>query len=698
MKKISSVILVFLLTLSSILFSPSQSEASGILTRLSGDNRLGTAIEVSKAGWSSGLTNPEKAVVMARADDPADALAASSLSGVKDSPILLTYPNSIDTSVLNELQRLGAEKVYLLGGTAAISSTVQSTLSSKGYKVQRIAGANRYETALKINEAAGTSKGTKAILANGETVADALSASAASAINEVPIYLAMKDKLRVNLPSNIKQVDIYGGTAVISASVESQLKSQGITINRISGANRYETSIAAANKLNINSNKLIVVRGESVKTTKQDYPDAVAASGLANKLNAKILLVHPTKTYDVTKSYLSAKNLDTYVLGGMAAISNNVLSGYGYDTPNELAVHIIDVGQGDSTLIQTQGKTVLIDGGTRTAGDKVVSYLKAAGISSIDYLIATHPDADHIGGLIDVLDQIPVGEVLDSGLTHTSQTYFDYLGLIDAKNIPFDVPSVGSEFTLDSGISFKVLNNGNGYTENNAGSVVVKLAYNNVSFMLTGDATTESETNMMERFNLRDIQSTFLKVGHHGSTTSTSQEFLNEVNPKAGILSYGDNSYGHPTSEIVSRLKNKGVTLYSTYESGDIVVKTDGDSYTINASPFTGGGEAPAASTGKLDIMALDLSAEIVTIKNIDSKDIPMAGWKLVSVEGNQTFDFPSDFVLKKGQSVNVAAGRSAVHNPPAQLLWTNGYIWNNSGDAAVLYDPQGVKIDELAK
>ncbi|MGD7021793.1 cell wall-binding repeat-containing protein [Rossellomorea vietnamensis] len=700
MKKVSIIFLVFLLALSSTLFSPIPSEASSSPTRLSGDNRLGTALHVSKTGWSAGLTTTEKSVVIARADDPADALAAASLAGVKDSPILLTYPEKLDNSVLNELNRLGAKKVYLLGGTAAISSNVDKTLKSKGYSVQRVAGAGRYQTASKINEVAGTSKGTKAILANGQTVADALSASATSSINEIPIYLSTKNELQVALPSNIKQVDIYGGTAVISEAVENKLKSKGITVRRISGSNRYATSVAAANQLNISSDKIILVRGESVKADKQDYPDAVAASGLANKLNAKVLLVHPSKGNSSSKSYLNGKNLNTYVLGGKSAVSNRALSDLGYDTPSDLLVHFIDVGQGDSTLIETQGKTVLIDGGKRTAGDKVVAYLKKAGITSIDYLVATHPDADHIGGLIDVLNQIKVGRVLDSGITHTSQTYLDYLKLIDSKNISFEVPTVGKVFTIDTGINLKVLNNGKGYSDNNEGSIVTKLSYDNVSFMLTGDATTKSESIMMERFNLSDIRSTFLKVGHHGSSSSTSQAFLNEVNPKVGILSYGDNSYGHPTSEIVSRLRNKNVALYSTHDSGDIVVDTDGSSYTINASPFTGGGEKepPSDPTGKIDITGLDLSEEIVTLKNIDSKDIPMDGWKLVSTVGNQTFKFPSNFVLKKGKSVKIVAGRGAVNNPPSQLLWSNAYIWNNSGDSAVLYDPQGKKIDQLAK
>ncbi|WP_453992081.1 cell wall-binding repeat-containing protein [Bacillus nitroreducens] len=707
MKKITYVLFALLVTLSAVFTNPTSSNASNDYTRLSGSTRLDTALQISKTGWPNGLESTEKSVVLARADDPADALAAASLSGTKDAPILLTYPNKLDNSILSELSRLGAKKIYILGGTGAISNNVENLLKSKGYQTQRVKGSDRFKTAEAINNVAGTSKKPKAIIANGVTVADALSASATSAINEIPIYLATKDSMRVQLPSNIKEVDIFGGTAAISAGIENQLKSKGIKVNRISGKTRYETSVKAATNLKINSNNIILVRGESVNKSKQDYPDAVAASGLANKLNAKVLLIHPTRSQDITKSYLAGKTLNTIVLGGKVAISDAALQGLGYDTPGQLTVHFIDVGQGDSILVQTQGKTLLVDGGNRSAGQKVVSYLKKAGITSIDYLIATHPDADHIGGLIDVLNSFKVGKVLDSGLTHTSQTYFEYLQIIDRKNIPFEVPSVGSNFTLNKEIGFNILNNGNGYNENNDGSVVAKVTYDKVSFLLTGDATIKSEQKMLSRSG--NLQATFLKVGHHGSDTSTSQAFLNAVNPKEAILSYGKNSYGHPDSSVVNRLKNKKVKLYSTYQSGDIVVTTDGSTYSINAKPWTGNGNGDTtnpkptppsepATTGKLDITGLDLDKEIVTIKNIDTKDIKMDGWKLVSVVGNQTFKFPSGYVLKKGATVKIVSGRGAVNNPPSQLLWTTGYIWNNSGDTATLYDPQGKKIDTLAK
>ncbi|MGM0843692.1 MAG: cell wall-binding repeat-containing protein [Bacillota bacterium] len=693
MKKICSVLLVFLLALSSLMFSPSETEARTKFdfTRISGENRLGTAINASQTGWPDGLTSDEKAVVLARADKPADALAAASLAGVKDSPILLTYPKSLDDSVLIELERLGAKKVYLLGGTSAISHTVETTLETNHFTVERIEGANRYETAFNINKAAGTSTNTKAILANGETVADALSASAYSSIHEIPIYLTMKDKMRVNLPKNIKEVDIFGGPTAISTSIEEHLKSQGLTVNRYGGENRYETSIFA-NMHFVESGKIIMVRGESVNA-KADFPDAVAASGLANKLNAKILLVHPTKNYGITDWYINNKNFDTYVLGGQSAIKDEVMKGYGYYyIPETYSVNFIDVGQGDSILIR-HNKTVLIDGGN--ANGDFVTRLKHMGIKKIDYLISTNPAPEHLGGLTEVLKELPVSKVLDSGLTDTSSTFTEYKNLIKQKNIPYAEPAAGSTFSIDN-MTFKVLNNGEKKSATNDGSLVLQLTYGDISFMLTSDATKGTEADILKTYSKSELQSSILKVGNHGSDESTSQAFLDAVRPSTAILSHGDES--DLSEEVVNRLKDNKVMMYSTDNSGNgnLFVYTNGSfPYTINEAPYTGG-DYP--STGKLDITGLDLDEETVTIKNSDSVDILMAGWRLFSKEGNHTYQFPRDFVLKPGQSVTLAAGPGAVHNPPAQLLWTNNYIWNNSGDKAILFDPTGGIIDEMEK
>ncbi|BCB05836.1 cell wall-binding repeat-containing protein [Bacillus sp. KH172YL63] len=294
--------------------------------RISGSNRLDTAIEVSKQGWPTGLTSPEKSVIIARADDPADALAASSLSGLKNAPILLTYSSNINQAVLDELKRLSPKKIYFVGGTAAVGKEVESKIVRLGYKTERLSGASRFETAAKINELISKeSKVTKAIIANGYTVADALSASAYASIKGVPIYLANNDNLPVELPNHINTVDIYGGKAVISEKLSNRLKAKGYSVNRISGKNRYGTSVDGAKQLYTTSPNVILVRGESTSKTKQDYPDAVVASGLAKQLHAKVLLVHPTITPDEVKNFLKNNKGKIYVLGGESAVSKEVI-------------------------------------------------------------------------------------------------------------------------------------------------------------------------------------------------------------------------------------------------------------------------------------------------------------------------------------------------------------------------------------
>lgn len=363
----------------------------------------------------------------------------------------------------------------------------------------------------------------------------------------------------------------------------------------------------------------------------------------------------------------------------------------------ELQAHFINVGQGDSSLIiSPNGKTILIDGGRHSAGEKVVAYLKKAGVTSIDYLVATHPDADHIGGLLDVLRQIPVKMVIDSGKEHTSETYVDYLNLIDQKNIHFRVAKTGDVISVDPTFIIRVLNSGDhGTADNNDASIVLKLTYNQIDFMYTGDAGVEVEDRMLSRFN---VEADILKVSHHGSSTGSSWAFINGVKPKVSILSYGDNSYGHPTSEVVNRLKALGSTLYSTMDQGDIVVSTNGQTYRVSAKPWKNGPSPTPNPVAKTDIriIGVDEANEKVSIKNFGSSNVNMTGWKLVSVEGNQAYDFPTDFILKAGATVTIASGSNAVNNPPSILRWTNGNIWNNSGDPAQLFNAGGGKVSEF--
>lgn len=471
--------------------------------------------------------------------------------------------------------------------------------------------------------------------------------------------------------------------------------------------------------------QLGIIGGKTDTKTGKKYFDPMGT--LTRGQMAKILVL----AYDIKGTYngsFADIKPSSEVYGYVHALAaNNITTGYGDNTfrPNatmsrqhfslflarhlnpsfkplpSMETHFIDVGQGDSSLIVTpNGKTILIDGGKKSAGEKVLSYLNKQGIQSIDLLVATHPDADHIGGLIDVLQSVSVKKVLDSGKSHTSQTYLEYLNLIDKKAIPFEVAKTGSLISLDNSVKIQVLNSGDSAEDNNEASVVLKISYGTIDFLYTGDAGVEAEANMISKYN---VEAEVLKVGHHGSETSSSQTFINAVKPRVSVLSVGvDNSYGHPDSVVVDRLKAIGSNIYSTAVSGDVIVTTDSKTYSVSASPWNGGGAVTPTPTpepqpeAKIDLVSVNLDMEVVTIKNIGSTDVNMTGWKVVSVEGNQTYEFPSGYVLKAGATVYLTSGANAKSQPPTHLKWTGSYIWNNDGDPAKLINTDGGLVEQI--
>ncbi|WP_435528852.1 MBL fold metallo-hydrolase [Lysinibacillus parviboronicapiens] len=359
----------------------------------------------------------------------------------------------------------------------------------------------------------------------------------------------------------------------------------------------------------------------------------------------------------------------------------------------QMLVHFIDVGQGDSILIESpNGKTMLVDGGVKGAGQHIVSYLHELGVKKLDIVVATHPDADHIGGLIPVLNSIDIEQFYDSGKIHTSQTFEDMLTLIDTKNIPYNVPKTGDHIMLDEKIDVTVLNANETASDNNDASIVLKLTYGDISFLLTGDAGVALEKEMLAQ----DVKATVLKAGHHGSNTSSSQSFIQAVHPEVTILSYGkDNRYGHPHVEVVERLQAIGSKIYATAETGSVIVSTDGVNYDVSANEWS----ATVATTSTIhnvtvELISKDLVNEVVTIQNNGIEAVALKDWQLVSMEGNQIFNFPN-VTLQPGKTIYVTSGSDAREGQN-YLKWTTRQIWLNDGDAAQLRNAKGDIVSEL--
>ncbi|MCT4605668.1 MAG: MBL fold metallo-hydrolase [Marinisporobacter sp.] len=253
------------------------------------------------------------------------------------------------------------------------------------------------------------------------------------------------------------------------------------------------------------------------------------------------------------------------------------------EVKGDLKIHFIDVGQADSILIKNGESTMLIDAGNNGDADLVVNYLKNQGINQLDYVIGTHPHEDHIGGLDAVINNFDIGKVYMPKVTHTSKTFKDVITAIKKKGLKITNPTVGGIIPLGDAKGVILAPNSKEYKDYNDYSIVLKLTYGNTSFLFTGDAEGLSEKEMMR--NGLDLSADVLKLGHHGSHSSTTIDFLNKVNPKyAVIMTEIGNDYGHPHKETMDKLKNKNIPVYRTDESGNIVATSDGNKISFNAN------------------------------------------------------------------------------------------------------------------
>lgn len=277
-------------------------------------------------------------------------------------------------------------------------------------------------------------------------------------------------------------------------------------------------------------------------------------------------------------------------VSGCGTVEITILDGSGKslnsaaDPDSKLEIHFLDVGQGDSTLITCDGYSMLIDAGKNDQGAEIQSYLESKGIKKLDYVIGTHPDSDHIGGLDVILYAFDVGQVFMPDYTKDTKTYDDVVQAVEDKDLKRIQPEVGDTYEL-GGAEFTMISPNDNYGDQaNDYSIGFLLAHGENTFLFTGDAEEDSEEDMVE--NDIPLKADVYKVSHHGSKTASTEEFMEEVDPEYAVISAGEgNSYGHPHAEVMNRLRAMGVEVFRTDEQGTIVLQSDGETITWNASP-----------------------------------------------------------------------------------------------------------------
>lgn len=245
-----------------------------------------------------------------------------------------------------------------------------------------------------------------------------------------------------------------------------------------------------------------------------------------------------------------------------------------------LKIHYLDVGQGDSTLIELpNGETMLIDAAEKSEASKIIQYIKDLGYNKINYIIGTHPHTDHIGGLASIIESFEVGSIYMPKVVATSKTYENLLTTIANQNLKIKTAKKGLNIIDTEKLKIKILSpSKNEYNNLNNYSAVLKLTYQNHQFLFMGDAEKEIEEEIAN-----DVAANVIKVGHHGSNTSSSESFVKQVKPNYAIISVGDNNkYNHPSDEIVNRWLNIGAKIYQTNKEGTIIVTSDGTNLNIN--------------------------------------------------------------------------------------------------------------------
>ncbi len=248
------------------------------------------------------------------------------------------------------------------------------------------------------------------------------------------------------------------------------------------------------------------------------------------------------------------------------------------EVTDSIEVHIIDVGQGDAILIRTPSGNMLIDAGTNSSESKLKTYLSSYGIKSFEYAVFTHPHADHIGGADMIIRDFEVENVLMPDVTTNTVTYNAMISELEKSTSNVQKAVVGNQFSIGDLDVTVVAPSSDEYSEMNDYSIMLRVKYGKKVFMFTGDAEVLSENEVLNKFHADFLDCDFLKLGHHGSITSSGENFLDVLSPDIAAISVGEgNDYDHPSNEVIKRLKDAGITYYRTDISGTLVFECDGE-------------------------------------------------------------------------------------------------------------------------